>query len=119
MSEYKVSYTEVPSTRRNDETYSGVLIHIRPPVQLNPDAVEQLLTFGDLEPLVPADLEAANNLDVKKAVLLGSTAEQTTIYASIDKGSERVAEQAANDTVRLLQFMGAKAIIDNPPTPDA
>ncbi len=119
MSEYKVSHTKVPPTRRGDETYSGVLIHIRPPVQLNPSAVEQFLTFGYLEPLDPTDLEAPNNLDVKKAVLLGSTAEQTTIYASIDKGFEGAARQAANDTVRLLQFMGATAIIDNPPAPNA
>ena len=119
MSEYKVSYTEVPPTRRDDETYSGVLIHIRPPVQLNPDSVAQYLTFGDLEPLDPTDWEGANGPDVKKAVLLGSTTEQTTIYASIDKGIEGAARQAANDTVRLLQFMGATAIIDNPSAPDA
>src|SRR5438270_9475999 len=120
MSEYKVSYTEVPPTRRNDETYSGVLIHIRPPVQLNPDAVAQYLTFGDLEPLNLADWEGANGPDVKKAVLLGSTAEQTTIYASVEKeGSKIFAEQAAKDTVKLLQFMGATAMIDHPPTPDA
>lgn len=119
MSEYRVAFTEVPPTRRNDETYSGVLIYICPPVQLNPDAVERYLTFGDLEPLDPADRQAANTLDVKNAVLLGSTAEQTTIYASIDKGFEGAAKQAANDTVRLLQFMGATAIIDNPPTSGA
>ena len=65
MSEYRVAYTEVPPTRKDDETYDGVLIHIRPPVQLNPDAVKRYLTFGDLEPLDPADLEAANNLDIK------------------------------------------------------
>jgi hypothetical protein len=119
MSEYRVAYTEVPATRTDDEMYGGLLVHIRPPVQLNPDAVEQFLTFGDLEPLNPADLGAPNKLDVKKAVLLGNTAEQTTIYASVDKSSRRVAEQVANDTVRLLQFMGAQAIIDNPPIPDA
>jgi hypothetical protein len=119
MSEYTVAYTEVPATRSDNEMYGGLLVHIRPPVQLNPDAVEQFLTFGDLEPLNPADLEAPNKLDVKKAVLLGSTPEQTTIYASIDKRSEGVAEQVANDTVRLLQLMGATAIMDNPPTPDA
>src|SRR5437879_3871658 len=119
MPEYKVSFTEVPPTRRNDKTYSGVVIQIRPPVQLNPDAVKQFLTFGDLEPLDPADLEAPNNLDVKKAVLLGSTAEQTTIYASIDKGLEGVAEQVANDTIRLLQFMGATAIKVNSSTPSS
>jgi hypothetical protein len=88
-------------------------------VQLNPDAVEHYLTFGDFEPLDPADLEAANNLVVCSAVLLGSTAEQTTIYASFDKKIEGVAEQVANDTARLLQFMGAQAIIDHPPIPKA
>jgi len=117
MSEYRVAFTEVPPTRSGDETYSGVLIHIRPPVQLNPDAVARYLTAGDLEPLEPYD----RDFNVKGAVLLGSTLEQTTIYASIDKGYEGnvLAEQAANDTVRLLQFMGATAIIDHPPTPDA
>lgn len=117
MSEYRVAFTEVPPTRRGDETYSGVLIHIRPPVQLNPDAVARYLTAGDFEPLEPYD----RDFNVKSAVLLGSTPEQTTIYASIDKGYDGnvLAEQAANDTVELLRFMGATAIIDNPPAPDA
>jgi len=74
--------------------------------------------FGDLEPLGPAFREGNNDSEIKNAVLLGSTAEQTTIYASVEKEVSKVlAEQAANDTVRLLQFMGATAIIDNPPTP--
>src|SRR2546423_4011854 len=112
MPEYRVTFTEVPPTRCDDETYAGVLIHIRPPVQLNPDAVERYLTFGDLEPLNPADQKSTNNLDVRGVVVLGSTAVQTTIYASIDKEfSERLVQQVANDTVRLLQFMGAQAII--------
>lgn len=117
MSEYRVTYTEVLPTRRNDNTYGGVLIHIRPPVQLNPDAVARYLTAGDLEPLEPYD----RDFNVKVAVLLGSTIEQTTIYASIDKEYEGnvLAEQAANDTVELLRFMGAQAIIDNPPTAEA
>jgi len=112
----RVAYTEVPPTRRNDETYRGVLIHIRPPVQLNPTAVGRFLIYGDLEPVETAD----RDLDVKDVVLLGSTHEQTTIYASIDKdSSESLVKQVANDTVRLLGFMGAHAIIDNPPTPEA
>jgi|SRR5712692_11681322 len=119
MSEYTVTFSEVPTSRSDDETHSGVLIYIRPPVQLNPDAVEHYLTFGDFEPLDPADLEAANNLDVKNAVLLGSTADQTTIYASFNKRSEGVAKLVANDMVKLLRFMGAQAIIDSSPTPDA
>src|SRR5438093_695086 len=110
MSEYRVAYTEVPPTRRGDETYGGVLIHIRPPVQLNPDAVARYLTAGDLEPLEPYD----RDFDVKQAVLLGSTPEQTTIYASIDKRKRGLAEQAANDTASLLQFIGATAIIEHP-----
>jgi hypothetical protein len=120
MSEYRVSFTEVPATRRDDETCGGVLIYICPSVQLNPDAVRQYRMFGDLEALDPAFFEGNNDADVKNAVLLGSTAEQTTIYASVEKeGSNLLAEQAANDTVRLLQFMGATAMIDQPPTPDA
>jgi hypothetical protein len=120
MSEHRVSFTEVPATRRDDESCGGVLIHIRPPVQLNPDAVRQYLMFGTLEALGPAFWEGNDNLDIKNAVLLGSTAEQTTIYASIDKeSSESLAQQVANDTVELLRFMGARAIIDNPPASDA
>jgi len=120
MSEYKVSFTEVPATRWDHETSSGVLIQIRPPVQLNPDAVRQYLMFGTLEALDPAFWEGNDVADVKNAVLLGSTAEQTTIFASVDKEASKVlAEQAADDTVQLLQFMGATAMIDNPPTPDA
>ncbi len=119
MSEYRVAFTEVPATRSDTEAYAGVFVYIRPPLPLNPDAVARFLTFGDFEPLDPADLETAHDLDVKNAVLLGSTDEQTTIYASFDKNSKGVAEQVANDTVRLLRFMGATAIIDNPPAPDA
>jgi hypothetical protein len=117
MSEYIVTYTEVSPTRSDDKTHRGLLIHIRPPVQLNPDAVERYLTYGAF---VPVD-RSWENLDVKDVVLLGSTPEQTTIYASIDKGFEGnvLSEQVANDTVRLLQFMGATAIIDNPSAPDA
>ena len=119
MSGYKVTYTEVPPTRLDAETYSGVLVHIRPPVQLNPDAVESYLINGDLEPLDPADLKEDNH-DVKRVVLLGSTAVQTTIYASVAKKyAETLAQQVANDTVNLLHLMGAQAIIDNSPTPDA
>jgi hypothetical protein len=120
MSEYKVRFTEVPATRWDDETSSGVLIHIWPPVQLNPDAVRQYLMSGNLDALDPAFLENNDNLEVKNAILLGSTDEQTTIYASVEKeASNLFAEQAANDTVKLLQFMGAAAMIDQPPTPDA
>jgi hypothetical protein len=117
MSEYRVTYAEVPPTRRGDEKYSGVLIHIRPPVQLNPDAVARYLTAGDLEPLEPHD----RDFNVKGAVLLGSTPELTTIYASVDKGYDGnvLAEQAANDTVELLRYMGATAIIEHTPAPDA
>ncbi len=118
MSKYRVIFTEVPPTRSDDETYSGVLIHIRPPVQLNSDAVERYLTSGSFDrSFDPAE----GTLDVKDVVLLGSTPKQTTIYASIAKRYEDgvLAQEVANDTVRLLQFMGATAMIDNPPTPEA
>ena len=89
-------------------------------MQLNPTVVESFLTFGELEPLDPAELKLASDRDVKAARLLGSTSEQTTIYASIAKKySERLVQEVLNDTVRLLQFIGATAIIGNSPTPDA
>jgi hypothetical protein len=113
MSEYRVTYTEVPAQCR-DETYGGVLIHIRPPVQLNPDAVERYLTTSAFEPVD----RSWKNLDIKHVVVLGSISEQTTIYASIDTRLEGLAEQAAEYTAELLRFMGAQAIIDNPPTPE-
>ena len=48
-------------------------------------------------------------------VVLGSTTDQTTIYASIDRQFEgRLAERAADYTVQLLRFMGAQAVIDRP-----
>lgn len=118
MSEFRVDYTQVPGECQDNETYGGVLIHIRPPVQLNPDAVERYLTFGDFEPINRHDSQ--ENLDIKDVVVLGSTPEQTTIYASIDRQFEgRLAERAADYTVELLRFMGAQATIGNPSTPEA
>lgn len=117
MSEYRVAYAEVPAECEDKGRYSGVLIRILPPVQLNSDAVERYLTSGSFDSSFdPSD----GTLDVKDVVLLGNTPEQTTIYASIAKKySERLAQEVVNDTVRLLQFMGATAIIDVPLAPEA
>ena len=118
MSEYRITYTEVPPARSDDEKYGGILIHIKPPVQLNPDAVTRYLSFSDFEPIDPN--EKWEKHDVKDVVVLGSTPEQTTIYASIDRqNAGRLAERAAHHTAELLHFMGAQAIIDNSPTPEA
>lgn len=116
MSEYRITYTEIPNPRSDNETHDGVLLHIQPPIQLNPDAVERYLTDGDLEPVN----RNYTNADIRDVVVLGSTAEQTTVYASISKyAHEEIAKESAHHTVELLRFMGARAIIDNPPTPDA
>jgi hypothetical protein len=119
MSEYRVEFTEVLGECQDTDTYGGVLIHVRPPVQLNPDAVERYLTFSDFEPVGRS--QSWKNMDVKDVVVLGSTPEQTTIYASIVKEyeDEVLARQVANRTVKLLQFMGAQAIIGIPPAPAA
>src|SRR6266567_2821024 len=118
MSEYRVNFTQVPGKCQDTERHSGVLIHIRPPVQLNPDAVERYLSYGDFEPINRNDSQ--EGLDIKDVVVLGSTLEQTTIYASIKRQFEgRLAQRAAEYTVGLLDFMGATAIIDQSPTPDA
>lgn len=118
MSEYRIAYTEVPPARSDDDKYGGVLIRIQPPVQLNPDAVTRYLSFSDFEPI--DSNEKWEKHDVKDVVVLGSTPEQTTIYASINsQHAGRVAEQTAHHTAELLHFMGAQAIIDKPPTPDA
>jgi len=121
MSEYKVAFTEVPAECVDNAAYGGVLIHIQPPVQLNPDAVERYLTFRDFEPIDKT--QHWKNLETKDVVVLGSTPEQTTIYASISRQvegqSELIAQAAAEKTVQLLRFMGAQAIIEHPSTPDA
>jgi len=50
-------------------------------VQLNPDAVTRYLSFSNFEPIDPN--ENWEKHDIKDVVVLGSTPEQTTIYASI------------------------------------
>src|SRR5947209_7911565 len=106
MSEHTVAYTEVPAECGDDETYGGLLIHIRPPVQLNPDAVERYLSFKDFEPVN----RNSTNADIKDVVVLGSTPEQTTIYASVTREFEGVAQAATEKTVQLLRFMGAQVL---------
>src|SRR6266487_3348692 len=111
MSEYRVTYTEVPPARSDDEKYGGILIRIQPPVPLNPDAVTRYLSFRDFEPIDPN--EKWEKHDVKDVVVLGSTPEQTTIYASIARQhAGRLADRTAHHTAELLRFMGAQAVID-------
>jgi hypothetical protein len=133
MSEYRVTYSEVPAQceaygvsyseahpecedYEPEQLYSGLLLHIRPPVpSLNPDAVERYLSNGAFEP-INSDLSDA---DTKDVVLLGNTLEQTTIYASIkSEQKDYLIERRLIDTVKLLQFMGATAMIDQPPIPN-
>lgn len=119
MSEHRVTFTEVPAACEDSGRYGGVLIRILPPVQLNSDAVARYLTSGGF---LDGSIDPSEGTDdVKDVALLGSTSEQTTIYASIAKEYEAgsLARDVANDTVRLLQFMGATATIDHPPAPDA
>src|SRR6266516_3070156 len=105
MSDKTVTYSDVPTPRCVDETYKRVLGYIRAPVQLNPGAVERYLTFGYFEPINRSDSQ--EGLDIKDVVVLGSTLEQTTIYASIKRQFEgRLAQRAAEYTVGLLDFMG-------------
>jgi len=117
MPEYRIAYTEVPNPRGDNETHSGVLLHIQPPVPLNPDAVERYLTFSDFEPIDRSG--DWTKLDIRDVCVLGSTTEQTTIYASVKRQfASRLAERTADHTVELLRFMGATAIVVKPPTPD-
>jgi hypothetical protein len=131
MSKYRVTYSEIPAqcapygvnasevppelAEREDfkpeQLYSGLLLHIRPPVpSLNPDAVTRYLSGSAF---IPIDHSVLDEADTKDVVLLGNTSEQTTIYASIKSdGKDYLTELAVNDTVRLLQFMGAQAIIE-------
>lgn len=137
MSEYRITYTEIPAQRTDydeeekgepiEPQHSGLLIHIRPPVQLNPDAVRRHLEASTLRPLEPNHNPEA--LEVKDVVLLGSTDEQTTIYASVERETpwyvksreqvESIIQDTLVDTAKLLQFMGARAIVETMQTPDA
>jgi len=136
MSEYRITYTEIPAQRTDydpeeegepiESQHSGLLIHIRPPVQLNPDAVRRHLEASTLRPLEPGYNPEV--FEVKDVVLLGSTDEQTTIYASVEREYrgyvastekiEGIIQDTLRDTAKLLQFMGAQATIDTVQTPD-
>jgi hypothetical protein len=122
MSEYRVTHSNVPAQCEyidGEQLYSGLLVHIQPPVpSLNPDAVTRYLTNGSFEPII--DHSDLRDADTKDVVLLGSTPEQTTIYASIMSDAKDFLTLVTMDyTKRLLQFMGAKAFIGSLPTPDA
>jgi len=109
MPEYRVTYTEVPAQCEEKEKYGGLLIRIRPPVQLNPDAIERYLSYYNLESIdrsSPPD-------ELKDVVVLGSTPEHTTIYASTDRVIEGLAQETAEKTVEFLQLMGAQAIVEH------
>jgi hypothetical protein len=120
MSEYKVSFTNVPVLFTQREEYEGVFIHISPPVpNLNSDAIERYLTHGDFEPVERKALtDDIPDNDIRDVVVLGSTDEQTTIYASVDTSIGGVAENAAKSAVEFLQFMGAQAVMEQVPEPD-
>ena len=96
--------------------YTGVLIHIRPPVlSLNSDGVERYLAHRRLEPVERDLLEEKTDI-----VVLGSTDEQTTIYASVLNDEVlygQLRQELANATARYLGFMGAQAAIETPFTP--
>src|SRR5207247_1655138 len=78
--EHRITTSEIPAQCQDTENYTGLLVHIRPPVQLNPDAVERYLIRGDFEQL--DGTESQSELDVKDVGIVGNTPEQTTIYAS-------------------------------------
>jgi len=120
MSEYKVSFNKVPALCRQRKAYEGVFIRISPPVpDLNSDAIERYLTYGEFEPVERKALtDDIPDDEVKDIVVLGSTDEQTTIYASIDTSIGGGAENAAKSTVEFLQFMGAQAVMEQIPEPD-
>jgi hypothetical protein len=134
MSEYRITHTEIPAQRTDydeegdqiEPQHTGLLIHIRPPVQLNPAAVQRHLEWSTLRPI---DSDATAELfDVKDVVVLGSTDEQTTIYASIAQKFqghvaprekiEGIIQDTLRDTAEFLQFMGARAIVETMQTPD-
>lgn len=118
--EYRITNSEVSPQCEDTEDFSGLLVHIRPPVPyLNPDAVERYVRRGDLEPLNdPTDRHDPLN-EVNDVILLGSTPEQTTIYASIRKypnqetyPDERIIRQVTRDVAKILEFMGAQAVVE-------
>lgn len=116
--EYRITTSEIPAQCEDAENHTGLLVYIRPPVPLHPEAVERYLATGAFEPLTPNRRHDRNN-DINDVILLGSTAEQTTIYVSMANPTDGLPEQVTEDVAQLLRFMGATAIIDHPPAPEA
>lgn len=110
--EYRVTFTNISPLREEKERYEGVLIRIRPPVQLDSDAVNRYLSWGEFEPVWNKNYE---NTEIRDIAVLGNTAVQTTIYASTHRGH---AKEVAKRTVEFLQLMGAQAVLDQVQTPD-
>lgn len=118
--EYKITTSAILPQCENREEYDGLLVHIQPPVQLNSDAIARYLIHKDFEQL--RGTESNDRLDVKDVTVIGSTSEQTTIYASIQNyhesidtipdAVERITERVTRDVTTILRFMGAKAIVE-------
>ncbi len=123
--EYRITTSEIPPQCQDTEEYVGLLVHIRPPVQLNSDAVERYLIHKDFEPIDRAD--PIGMRDVEHVTVLGSTPEQTTIYASIHNYQryqndpsypdvshlkQEITNQVTRDVAKILAFMGAQALVE-------
>jgi hypothetical protein len=105
--EVTVEATTYQGVNEDKESYEGVLVQIRPPVDLNPDAVVRYFTHGDLDPYDPDPEDV-----VKDVVLIGSSEEQTTIYASVDiTERDRLRKNLGESTVRLMGLMKMQATL--------
>ena len=137
MAEYRIS-SEIIENFANgyadlepeEDTHEGLLMHIKSPIQLNPDAVERWFIHYGFEPVTESDRQESRERAIEKPhlrneienpVLLGSTDEQTTIYVNVQKYSdngEAIRDSAMRKLARLLGFMGAQAVIGQPQTPE-
>jgi hypothetical protein len=110
-----------PFKNTSKDTYTGLLMHIQPPVSLNSDAVDRWYAHNDLEPITKEDEDPSFPDDVKNVLLLGSTKEQTTIYALVEKsddGGREASKWAVEHLGKLVTVMSigtdTQVTIDEP-----
>lgn len=108
----EVSGFTVPNNEPINETMVGLAATIEPPINLNPEAVKHYIGAGNL--LVSEEFD--NDNDLSDVVLVGSTEEATTIFATIADYIDdynQLKDQMAERTVGLLNLLGAEAIVGN------
>jgi hypothetical protein len=106
---YKVSAREVGIFHHNREADdTGVIVSIKPPINLVPEVVTNYLTYGILQ---DAESNQGGSDGTFGVQLLGSTEEATSIYAGTVKDCvEGAKEELIGSTIELIELLGATAV---------